>query len=64
MELLSRKSREHLFVRANHTFPLGMISMDGTCPCASLRRAPRLMAGRARFRRSSSEGSPEEDGAR
>jgi len=26
--LLSRKSREHLYVRANHTLPLGMISMN------------------------------------
>ena len=29
VDLLSRSSREHLFVRANHTYPLGMISMDG-----------------------------------
>ena len=27
-ELLSHKMREHLFVRANHTVPLGMISLS------------------------------------
>jgi len=51
VDLLSRSSREHLFVRANHTYPLGMISMDDFVEVLAKDLASRSKQARTRQRR-------------